>query len=183
MAVPGSLDQERIVEPAREAPIAGRSEVLVVGGGPAGVGAALAAARTGARTTLVEGYGFLGGMWTAGLLNPILDHHEKGGMVQEIVERLRAAGKLVEGPRANFDTEYCKYMLDRMMAEAGVEVRLYRSAVETICDRGQGLWHCHREQVGPRGAARRDGDRLHGRRRRLRAGRCTVQRGPGRRTA
>ena len=72
------VGQERIVEPAREVPIAGRSEVLVVGGGPAGVGAALAAARTGARTTLVEHYGFLGGMWTAGLLNPILDHHGKG---------------------------------------------------------------------------------------------------------
>jgi len=122
------------VEPAREVPVAGRSEVLVVGGGPAGVGAALSAARTGARTALVEHYGFLGGMWTAGLLNPILDHHGKGGIVQEIVDRLRAAGKLVEGARANFDTEYTKYMLDRMMAEAGVEVRLYRSAVETICD-------------------------------------------------
>jgi hypothetical protein len=138
MAVPGSLNQERIVEPARELPVAGRSEVLVVGGGPAGVAAALAAARTGARTALVEQYGFLGGMWTAGLLNPILDHHEKGGMVQEIVERLRAVGKVVEGPRANFDTEYMKYMLDRMMAEAGVEMRLYRSAVETICDDAPG---------------------------------------------
>ena len=101
------------VEPAREMPVAGRWEVLVVGGGPAGVGAALAAARTGARTTLVEHYGFLGGMWTAGLLNPILDHHEKGGMVAEIIDRLRAAGKLVEGPRANFDNEYLKYLLDR----------------------------------------------------------------------
>ncbi len=138
MSIPGSLNQERIVEPAREIPIAGRSEVLVVGGGPAGVAAALAAARTGARTTLVEHYGFLGGMWTAGLLNPILDHHEKGGMVQEIVERLRAANKLAEGRRANFDTEYMKTMLDRMMIEAGVEVRLYRSAVEAIVDAAPG---------------------------------------------
>ena len=64
MAISGSLEREQIVEPAREIPIVGRSEVLVVGGGPAGIGAALAAARTGARTTLVEGYGFLGGMWT-----------------------------------------------------------------------------------------------------------------------
>ncbi len=134
MAVPGSLDQGRIVEPAREIPVAGRSEVLVVGGGPAGVGAALAAARTGARTTLVEHHGYLGGMWTAGLLNPILDHHEKGGIVAELLERLRAANKLAEGPRANFDNEYCKYLLDHMVAEAGIEVRLYRSAVETICD-------------------------------------------------
>lgn len=134
MTVPGSLDQERILEPAREIPIAGKSDVLVVGGGPAGIGAALAAARGGAQTTLVEHDGCLGGMWTTGLLNPILDHHEKGGIVEEIVARLRVAGKLTPGPRANFDVEYCKYMLDQMMAEAGVEVRLYRSAVETICD-------------------------------------------------
>lgn len=134
MTVPGALGQESVLEPARETPVVGKSDVLVVGGGPAGIGAALAAARGGARTTLVEHYGCLGGMWTTGLLNPILDYHEKGGIVEEIVDRLRAAGKLVPGPRANFDVEYCKYMLDQMMAEAGVEVRLYRSAVDTICD-------------------------------------------------
>jgi hypothetical protein len=134
MAVPGSLSERQIVEPAREIPVAGKSKVLVVGGGPAGVGAALAAARGGAQTTLVEHYGCLGGMWTTGLLNPILDYHEKGGIVEEIVSRLRTAGKLSPGSRANFDVEYCKYLLDRMMTEAGVEVRLYRTAVETICD-------------------------------------------------
>ena len=75
-------------EQSREIPIAGECDVLVVGGGPAGVGAALAAARTGAKTTLVEHYGFLGGMWTAGLLNPILDHHEKGGIVAELLETI-----------------------------------------------------------------------------------------------
>ena len=128
-------------ESAREIPVAGRSEVLVVGGGPAGVGAALAAARTGAKTTLVEHYGFLGGMWTAGLLNPILDHHEKGGIVAELLERLRDAGKLVEGPRTNFDNEYLKYLLDRMMLDADVEVRLHRSATDAIVsgDRVQGI--------------------------------------------
>jgi hypothetical protein len=134
MSVPGSYDQPAVVEPPRSTPVVGKTDVLVVGGGPAGVGAALAAARTGARTTVVEHYGFLGGMWTAGLLNPILDHHDKGGIVAELVERLRADGKLVEGPRANFDNEYLKYLLDRMMAEAGVEMCLYRSAVEAICD-------------------------------------------------
>jgi hypothetical protein len=134
MTVSGSLAQKMIVEPPRETPVAGETDVLVVGGGPAGVGAALAAARTGAQTAIVEHYGFLGGMWTAGLLNPILDHRGKGGIVAELVERLAQAGALAEGPRANFDNEYCKHLLDCLMADAGVEMRLYRSAVDTICD-------------------------------------------------
>lgn len=132
--IPIIQNETRLTEPARDVPIAGRSEALVVGGGPAGVGAALAAARTGAKTTLVEHYGFLGGMWTAGLLNPILDHHEKGGIVAELLERLEAAGRLVHGTHANFDNEYLKVLLDRMMLDAGVELRLHRSAVDTIVD-------------------------------------------------
>lgn len=123
-----------IMEPARQVPVVLRTEVLVVGGGPAGIGAALAAARTGARTAIVEHYGFLGGMWTAGLLNPILDHQEKGGIVAELLARLDEAGRLVHGPRANFDNEYLKYMLDQMMQTASVDVRLHRSAVETLVD-------------------------------------------------
>jgi hypothetical protein len=132
MAGTNAQYQTTYTEPTREIPVAGRSEVLVVGGGPAGIGAALAAARTGARTTLVEHYGFLGGMWTAGLLNPILDYHEKGGIVAELMDRLREAGKLVSGSRANFDNEYLKYLLDKMMIDSGIEVRLHRSAVDTI---------------------------------------------------
>lgn len=134
MSVPYNRKDHTLQEPGREIPVAGESEVLVVGGGPAGVGAALAAARTGARTTVVEHYGFLGGMWTAGLLNPILDYQEKGGLVEELMDRLQEVGKLVKTPRANFDNEYLKVLLDRMMLEAGVEMRLHRSAVETIVD-------------------------------------------------
>ena len=54
-------------EPAREIPVAVEADVVVCGGGPGGFPAAIAAARHGARTVLIERYGFMGGLATAGL--------------------------------------------------------------------------------------------------------------------
>jgi len=87
-----------ITEPSRETKVLRETEVLVVGGGPAGVGAAVAAARNGADTTLIERYNHLGGMATGGLV--ILIPHmsagtaeqEVAGICQEIVDRLDAIG-------------------------------------------------------------------------------------------
>ena len=68
-------------------------DVLVAGGGPGGLAAAIAAARNGARTLLVERYGFLGGHSTAGLVYPWMSFHDPAGrqvisgIGQEIVER------------------------------------------------------------------------------------------------
>src|SRR5512147_2050888 len=61
----GNLPAKTIHQPAREIPVYGEYEVAVLGGGPAGITAAAAAARAGRRTLLVERYGFLGGMGTA----------------------------------------------------------------------------------------------------------------------
>src|SRR5438270_8262845 len=60
-----NLPAKTIEEPARQLPLYGEYEVAVLGGGPAGIAAAVAAARAGRRTLLVERYGFLGGMGTA----------------------------------------------------------------------------------------------------------------------
>src|SRR4051812_23667076 len=60
-----ALPTHTITEPAREIPLYGEYEVAVLGGGPAGIAAAVAAARAGRRTLLIERYGFLGGMGTA----------------------------------------------------------------------------------------------------------------------
>src|SRR5258708_26370607 len=59
------LPPKTIEEPARQVPLYGEYEVVILGGGPAGIAAAVAAARCGRRTLLIERYGFLGGMGTA----------------------------------------------------------------------------------------------------------------------
>ena len=82
----------RLTEAAREIPVAGRSDVLVVGAGPAGIGAALAAARAGAKTQLIETAGCLGGVWTAGMLTKIIDGGRKSGIMQEILQAMVARG-------------------------------------------------------------------------------------------
>ncbi len=112
-----------------DTPVVSTHDVIVVGGGPAGVGAALAAARGGSNTLLVESYGFLGGMWTMGMVNPIFDYENKGGICQEIHDRIEAAGMGVRnGPDIwNFDVESMKRLLDQMAREAGVHL-LYHTA-------------------------------------------------------
>src|SRR5438874_3833803 len=65
----------RIELPPRQALLAGDTDVLVVGGGPAGLGAALGAAQAGAKVVLAERYGFLGGNATAALVMPLMSFH------------------------------------------------------------------------------------------------------------
>jgi hypothetical protein len=85
-------------EPARDIEVCHEAEVLVVGGGPAGIGAAVAAARNGAHTVLVERYNHLGGMLTGGLVI-LIPHMSAGtgeqeiaGICQEIVDRTDLLG-------------------------------------------------------------------------------------------
>ncbi len=105
-------------------------EVLVVGGGPGGLAAAVAAARNGADTLLVERYGFLGGMATAGLVNPYMtywagEEQIVNGIHQEICDRLTALGAYGKGSRTTFDSETYKFVADRMCEESGVKVMLH----------------------------------------------------------
>ncbi len=115
-------------------------DVIVSGGGPAGVAAALAAARRGARTLLVERYGFCGGMATAALVNPWAGHawHDHvdeqsgrrasliGGVFKEVASRLREGGGFgsVLSDSA-FDEELLKRVYDALLLEAGVTVRYH----------------------------------------------------------
>jgi len=123
-------------------------DVLVVGGGNAGCAAALAAARHGARTMLVERYGFLGGTATASMFGPWMTFHSGkkrivGGIAQEIVERLMqrggSPGHLHDSSDyvptiTPFDPELHKALLFEMMEEAGVHLLLHAWVLDAICD-------------------------------------------------
>jgi len=122
--------------------------VLVVGGGNAGCAAALAAARTGARTMLVERYGFLGGTATAAMVGPWMTFHSGtdrivGGIAQEIVESLTARGGSpghvhdasdYVATVTPFDPEAHKALLFELMAEAGVDLLLHAYVLDALLD-------------------------------------------------
>ena len=75
-------------EPSREIPVAAETEVLVVGGGPAGFGAALHAARMGRKTMLIEQYGAVGGVATTGIMSHWTGRQD-GGCFEELREKAR----------------------------------------------------------------------------------------------
>ncbi|MFJ4963795.1 FAD-dependent oxidoreductase [Streptomyces sp. NPDC088729] len=100
---PEKFSAETIPLDAVEAPVVQRSDVIVVGGGPAGVSAAVSAARSGATVTLLERYAALGGLASGGMVL-VLDDMVNGdeitvtGVVDEYVERLTALGLAVHPP-------------------------------------------------------------------------------------
>lgn len=119
------------------APLAGKYDVVVVGGGPAGFIAAIAAARKGAKTAIIERYGFFGGMATIGYVAPISVFALKnelviGGIPWEFVKRLESmGGAFIEWPKANidFDIELYKLCCQRMILEAGVDIYTHSAMV------------------------------------------------------
>jgi hypothetical protein len=116
---------------------AGNYDVIVCGGGPAGFIAATAAARQGAKTALIEKYGFLGGMATAGFVTPLSVFAFKGDLViggipWDFVKRLEAmGGAFIEWPKANvdFDVELYKLCAQRMVLENGVSMLMHTSLI------------------------------------------------------
>lgn len=114
-------------EPAQSLPVVEEIDVLVAGGGPAGVAAAIAAARQGASVRLIEQNGCLGGIWTAGLLCWILDERNKGGLMRELVDELHRRGATwpVRQAACAYDPEAMKLLLEERCLTAGVRVRLH----------------------------------------------------------
>ncbi len=143
--------------PARRAILGGETDVLVVGGGPAGLGAAIGAADAGARVILAERYGFFGGNATAALVMPLMSFHTQrqtpekagaatllptdhgpgeavvAGVLGRLLERLVRAGgaiapSLATGYVVPFDPEWFKLVALELLDEAGVQFLLHAFA-------------------------------------------------------
>jgi len=159
-------------EPARQTPIRENVDVLVVGGGSAGLCAAVAAARAGARVVLAENQGFLGGTLTAVTLGSICGLYTVteddivpavGGLLSEIIERLA----ILEGPRTPtrwletatmiYDPFLLRVVADNLVTETDMTLALHTRAVSVIMDgsringvvfEGQdGRWACQAGMV------------------------------------
>ena len=114
----------KVIQPRRELSVLHSTDVLVVGGGPAGICAAIAAKRAGANVTLVERYGHFGGLWTGGLVLLIIGHIVTGGkqvcqgIGEEMMRRLdKLDGAIVDrrpGVAPTVDAEAVKYLMVEM---------------------------------------------------------------------
>src|SRR5690606_10701635 len=134
-----SADGNVLQEPRRKTPVVKSFDVIVCGGGPAGIAAAISAAREGARTAIIEMHGCLGGVWTSGLLSNIIDYRDKPGIMKEIVYRLEKTD--AQYSAKIYDAELMKWILDQMCLEAGIEVRLYTRVVAAYKGAGNKLEH------------------------------------------
>jgi 2-polyprenyl-6-methoxyphenol hydroxylase-like FAD-dependent oxidoreductase len=143
-----------VIEPRREIPVAKRAEVLVVGGSPTGVAAAVAAARNGADVLLVERYGILGGQTTAG---QVFTHGKRllfdgsgrrivAGINWEMIQRALDWGGAEPAWKSDLDwnwhgtwvdPEILKLVLVEMLDEAGVRLLLHSFVAGAIVEGGQ----------------------------------------------
>ncbi|MDM0115392.1 FAD-dependent oxidoreductase [Variovorax sp. J22R133] len=140
-----------IIEPQRTLPVFGEFDVVVIGGGPAGIAASVSAARHGARTLLVERYGFLGGMGTAGGVTNFagLYGRRNGEMTQlvhgvadDLLARIDALGGLNKpqdgmGGRIrvrSYDVSAYKCAADQLLLASGVQLLFHAWAAAVVKD-------------------------------------------------
>jgi glycine/D-amino acid oxidase-like deaminating enzyme len=141
------LKDGKVLQPARELPVFHTADVVVVGGGAAGFGAAVAAARAGAKVALVERYGSLGGLWTNGMVLIVIGTgaRENGqfklvtrGLCEEFLKRLEKLGDgaiVCRDPKVyqpTIDPEAAKMMMDEMVQEANVDMFFHSWGVDVI---------------------------------------------------
>ena len=129
-------------ESAKLPSVMAETEVLVVGGGPAGLAASIAAAREGVSTMLVERYGFFGGVITQAMCEAIAWYRheqtiESDGIGCEFERCAREVGGAQDypwGPSTCLDADMFKYVADKMVHEAGITPLFHCFAVQSIMD-------------------------------------------------
>jgi hypothetical protein len=148
------LSGETIIEPSRSTPVYGEFDVVVVGGGPAGIMAASAAARAGCSTLLIERYGFLGGAGTAGGLSTFCGLHARThgedvrvirGLADELLDRLAKLDGLnaphltiADGIAAQaFDISAYKIAADELVTGSGARILFHAMAVGVVMRAGE----------------------------------------------
>lgn len=133
-------------EAAHRIPVAAAADVVVAGGGVAGVAAAVCAARQGASVILIEKSNFLGGLWTGGLVLPVLATHGKGksaawdkvslGFCEEVCSTMLKNGWAQNPLNPKADPEAAKYLLDKFLVDSGVTT-MYNCTVCGVTMRGK----------------------------------------------
>lgn len=113
-----------------EIPVTREVDVLVVGGGIAGVGAAILSARNGMDTLIIEQQGCLGGLVTLGLVDYLAGYPE--GVGKELLENLQKEGGL--GTHRICDPEKTKYVLEQMVLESGAKILYWTYAIASIVE-------------------------------------------------
>ena len=142
---PARVVGRKVVQPERELPVLHETSVLVVGGGPAGTSAAFSARRLGIDVTLVERYGYLGGLATGGLvlgIFPLYDRKNKQvifGFAEELMKKLDVTKfGIIDRNKApiypTFDAEAMKYLLAQMVLDSGITAYLDCWGVDAIVD-------------------------------------------------
>jgi len=158
-------------EPARRLPLLAEADVLVAGGGPAGIAAAACAARHGARTLLIERYGFLGGMGTAGGVTNFAGLYGRRdgevvqlvhGVVDELLERIERLGGL-NAPQdglqgrirvRSYDIPAYKCAADQLLLSSKVQLLFHALLVGVMHDEARRLTAAIVETKSGRGAIR-----------------------------
>lgn len=115
-------------EPSKQIPIVAATDVLVIGGGPAGFGAALTAARMGRKTLLIEQAGAIGGVATVGIMSHWTGHQE-GGVFEELSEKARDCESIQA-----INPEKLKMIMLDMLLEENAEVQLYTTFSDVIME-------------------------------------------------
>lgn len=118
----------------KKIPVSNTYDVIVCGGGPAGVAAAIASSRNGAKTKLFELKGSLGGVWTSGLLSWVLDGVNKDGIMKEFLEELTEMGKgsVIKGKTFVCNMEDMKLYLESKCLKENVEFQLHTMVTDVV---------------------------------------------------